>query len=134
MTTDPHSLMALARRAAEQAYAPYSNFHVGAALVAADGRVFTGANVENSAFGATICAEGNAISTAVAAGVREIEAVAVAGPDAAECYPCGNCRQLMREFGVSRVIVQDPGGGHREHSLDEILPHSFGPEQLSRPE
>ena len=133
MTTDPHELMALAAEAAVNAYAPYSNFHVGAAVVADDGRIFTGANVENSAFGATICAEGNAISTAVAAGVRKIDTVAVAGPDAAECYPCGNCRQLMREFGVEHVIVQDPAGGHRVHTLGEILPHAFGPEQLSGP-
>jgi cytidine deaminase len=131
MTTDPGALMAVAREAAANAYAPYSNFRVGSAVVAKDGRIFTGANVENSAFGATICAEGNAISTAVAAGVREIEMVAVSGPDAVECYPCGNCRQLMREFGVQRIIVQDPAGGHRVHSLAEILPHSFGPEQLS---
>ena len=131
MTVDARALLAEARVAAESAYAPYSDFHVGAVVVASDGRTFSGANVENSAYGSTICAEGNAISTAAAAGVRRIEAIAVAGLDADECYPCGNCRQLMREFGVRRVIVQTSDGGAREHSLDELLPHAFGPDSLS---
>lgn len=129
----PEELLEQARSAAESAYAPYSNFHVGAVVVADDGRVFTGVNVENSAYGSTICAEGNAISTAAASGVRNIDTVAVACLDADECYPCGNCRQLMREFQVRRVIVQDPDGGYREHALEELLPHAFGPDQLGSP-
>lgn len=119
-----------ARDAAAHAYAPYSGFHVGAVLVAEDGRVFTGCNVENAAYGSGICAEGNAISSAAAGGVRKIDIVIVACLDAGECYPCGNCRQLMREFSVHTVVVQDGNGALRVHDFAEILPHSFGPESL----
>lgn len=119
-----------AREAAGRAYAPYSRFRVGAVVVADDGRVFAGCNVENAAYGSGICAEGNAISSAAAAGVRKIDTVAIACLDAGECYPCGNCRQLMREFSVETVVVQDGAGSLRSHSLEEILPHSFGPESL----
>jgi cytidine deaminase len=92
--------------------------------------VFTGCNVENAAYGSAICAEGNAISTAAAAGVRNIDAVVIACLNAGECYPCGNCRQLMREFGVDTVVVQDGVGSLRTHRFAEILPHSFGPDSL----
>ncbi len=131
--SDPtfEALFEQARAAAAFAYAPYSDFHVGAAIVADDGRVFTGANVENSAYGATICAEANAITTAAAAGVRTIDTVAVACLDTGECYPCGNCRQVMREFNVTTVIVQESAGAYRVHPLSELLPHAFGPDQLS---
>jgi len=130
-SSDSVELVAAARRVAESAYAPYSNFRVGAVAVAADGGQFVGVNVENAAFGSTICAEASALASAAAAGVRQVTTVAVGCLDAAdECYPCGNCRQLMREFGVETVIVQDPDGGVKEHTLDELLPHSFGPESL----
>lgn len=99
-------------------------------MVAADGREFSGVNVENAAFGSTVCAEASAIAAAATAGVRKIDVVAVGCLDVEECYPCGNCRQLMREFGVERIFVQDDSGGVREHTLDELLPHSFGPESL----
>jgi cytidine deaminase len=122
---DVAELIDLARRAADRAYAPYSRFRVGAVAVAPDGTRFAGANVENSAYGATICAEGNAISSAVAAGAREIDTVAVACIDASEAgYPCGNCRQLMVEFRVRRVVVDAPGGP-RVHTLDELIPFGF---------
>lgn len=118
-------LIAEARAAAERAYAPYSRFRVGAVAVTADGRRFSGVNVENSAFGATVCAEANAISTAVAAGIREIDTVAVACIDADRAgYPCGNCRQIMHEFRVDRVIVDGPEGTV-EHRLEDLLPHGF---------
>ncbi len=119
-----------ARRVAKHAYAPYSKFRVGAVAVTSDGRVFEGVNVENAAYGATICAEANAISTAAAAGVRDLTAIAVGCLDVDECYPCGNCRQLMREFGVEHVVVQGTGGRVRVHPLADLLPHSFGPESL----
>lgn len=128
--TDTADLYERAQVAAASAYAPYSDFHVGAVVVADDGRVFTGCNVENAAYGACICAEGNAISTAAAAGVRKIDTVVIACLDAGECYPCGNCRQLMREFSVDTVVVQDGSGALRIHAFDDILPHSFGPESL----
>jgi cytidine deaminase len=124
-------LLEMAAGAAERAYAPYSAFRVGAVAVTADGDTFVGVNIENAAYGSTLCAEAVAIGNAVAAGHTDIEGVAVVGIDAGgECYPCGNCRQLMREFGVSTVMVRSPEGTPRQHALDELMPHSFGPESL----
>ncbi len=127
---DAATLLRAARDIALSAYAPYSRFRVGAVLIANDGQRFSGVNVENAAYGSTICAEASAIAAAAAAGVRSIPTIAIGGLDAAECYPCGNCRQLMREFSVESVIVQDGLGGAREHTLEDLLPHSFGPESL----
>ena len=124
-----HELLSGAREAAELAYVPYSNFRVGAVVVADDGRVFTGANIENAAYPASSCAEATAINTAAAAGVRKIETVAVACIDASDvegAYPCGRCRQIMSEFDVENVIVTAGEGSEvREHTLDELLPHRF---------
>ena len=118
-------LIARARARAEYAYAPFSNFRVGAVVVAEDGRMFEGANVENSAFGSSMCAEATAIGSAASAGVRKIDTVAVSCIDADEAgYPCGNCRQLMVEFGVERLLVDGPDG-IVEHDFDEVLPHGF---------
>lgn len=118
-----------ARQAAENAYAPYSNFRVGAVVVADDGRLFRGANIENAAYPASSCAEATAINTAAAAGVRKIESVAVACIDADDiegAYPCGRCRQIMSEFDVEKVLVTaGEGSEEREHTLDELLPHRF---------
>jgi cytidine deaminase len=119
------ALVAEARAAAANAYAPYSRFRVGAVVVDEDGNHHTGANVENGAYGSTICAEGSAISRAVSAGARRISTVAVSCLDSEEPgYPCGNCRQLMLEFGVQRVIVDGPDGP-REHTLSELIPFGF---------
>ncbi|CAN5781905.1 cytidine deaminase [soil metagenome] len=124
-----HQLLSGAREAAELAYVPYSNFRVGAVVVADDGRVFTGANIENASYPASSCAEATAINTAAAAGVRKIETVAVACIDAGDvegAYPCGRCRQIMSEFDVENVIVTAGDGSEvREHTLDELLPHRF---------
>lgn len=128
--SESQELLAEAREKAAAAYAPYSNFRVGAVAVAPDGTHYLGANVENAAYGSTICAEAVAISNAVAAGVRKIDTVVTACLDTGECYPCGNCRQLMREFGVEQVIVQDAEGNARVHAFEELMPHSFGPESL----
>jgi len=118
-------LIAEARSAAAHAYAPYSHFRVGAVVVDEDGNRYTGANVENSAYGSTICAEGSAISRAVSAGARRLDTVVVSCLDTREAgYPCGNCRQLMAEFGVRRVLVDAPGGP-REYTLDDLLPFGF---------
>ncbi len=122
-----------ARDAATRAYAPYSGFRVGALAVAADGAEYLGANVENAAFPSSICAEANAITTAVANGARRIEAVYVTCLDDPGCTPCGNCRQIMREFGVERVILDGPGGEVQVLGLDELLPRSFGPNSLGSP-
>ncbi len=122
-------LLETARKAAENAYAPYSDFRVGAVVVADDGRVFTGANIENAAYPSSSCAEATAINTAAAAGVRKIESVAVACIDAKDvdgAYPCGRCRQIMSEFNVDNVFVTaGPGSEEREHTLDELLPYRF---------
>ena len=125
-------LIAEARRAAENSYSPYSHFRVGAVVVAADGSEYQGCNIENAAYGASICAEANAITTAAANGVREIHTVAVTCLDGEGCTPCGNCRQIMREFGVERVILTDEDGTPIEYALEELLPHSFGPEDLDQ--
>lgn len=123
-------LLALAADAAEDSYSPYSHFRVGAAIVTGDGKVLTAANVENAAFGASICAEANAISTAIAAGAAEISTVAVVCLDGEPCTPCGNCRQIMREFGVEKVILRTPDGSPHSVTLEDLLPMSFGPEAL----
>jgi cytidine deaminase len=124
-----HELLSGAREAAEYAYAPYSNFRVGSVVVADDGRVFTGANIENASYPASSCAEATAINTAAAAGVRKIDTVAVACIDADEvdgAYPCGRCRQIMSEFDVDNVYVTAGEGSEiREHTLDELLPYRF---------
>lgn len=122
-------LVAAARAAAENAYSPYSHFRVGAVVVAADGQTFTGVNIENAAYPTSNCAEATAIHTAVAAGVRKIDTLAVTCIDATDVlasYPCGRCRQIMAEFGVEKVIVAAGEGSEiREHSLDELLPFRF---------
>jgi cytidine deaminase len=128
--TEMQRLIAEARTAAERSYSPYSKFRVGAVVVASDGTEYRGCNVENAAYGASICAEENAITTAVANGVREIDTIAVACLDGEGCSPCGNCRQLMREFSVKRVILTNETGAPVEYALDALLPMSFGPENL----
>lgn len=124
-------LIELAKAAAATAYAPYSKFRVGAVVVAEDGSLFAGANVENAAYPSTLCAEAVAIGSAVSAGVRKIDVVAVACLDGDQnCFPCGQCRQRMREFGTERVLVTDKAGRTHRHDLSELLPNSFGPEDL----
>lgn len=127
----PEELLALAVDAAGHSYSPYSRFRVGAAVVTDDGTIVTGANVENAAFGATVCAETNAITSAVAMGARRVHTVAVACVDGEPGTPCGNCRQVMREFGVERVILRHPDGSPWITTLEALLPDSFGPEALS---
>ena len=126
---DAGALAQAARDAALGSYSPYSHFRVGAIVVGPDGSQHRGANVENAAFGSSICAEATAIAKAVTSGVREIDTVAVACIDADEvdgAYPCGNCRQLMNEFGVRRVIVTaGDGSAVRVHELSELHPYGF---------
>lgn len=122
---DDAALIDGAREAALNAYVPFSNFRVGAVVVAADGTAYTGANIENSAYPSTVCAEAAAIAHAASSGVRKIDTVAVACIDADEAgYPCGNCRQMMVEFGVERVLVDGPDG-FIEHTLEELIPYGF---------
>jgi cytidine deaminase len=116
-------LVAAAWLARESAYAPYSVFPVGAALLAADGRIFTGCNVENLSYGLTQCAERTAICSAVAAGVREFILLAVVADTAVPISPCGACRQVMAEFGVPQVILANRTE-RLEFTLEELLPRA----------
>jgi cytidine deaminase len=128
---DLETVMEAARSASRNAYAPYSNFHVGAAILTAGGAIHTGCNVENASYGLTICAERNAAAAMILANPedREIELVAVFSSGASPCFPCGACRQVLREFGCKEVVVEEPTG-LRRCPFGEILPHSFGPETL----
>ena len=105
LTADQRELLQLATAARERAYAPYSQFRVGAALLAADGTVYTGANVENAAFAPMICAERVALPAAVVAGHRALTAIAVVGTGDGPCTPCGVCRQVLYEFGPDLTVL-----------------------------
>ena len=116
-------LVEAAWKVREKAYAPYSNFAVGAALLAADGRIFSGCNVENISYGLTQCAERVAIGVAVAAGVREFLAVAVVADAAVPISPCGACRQVLAEFGIRQVMLANHTA-RLEFLLEELLPRA----------
>jgi len=116
-------LVDMAWNAREHAYAPYSKFAVGAAVLAADGRMFAGCNVENLSYGLTNCAERVAIGAAVAAGARELVAVAVVADTGVPVSPCGACRQVMAEFGVRQVKVANRKAS-LDFSLSELLPRA----------
>ena len=112
-------------------YAPYSHFRVGAALECEDGSVYTGCNVENAAYGSSLCAERTALVKAVSEGRRRFVRLAVAGDSADYCWPCGACRQMLREFGADlEVLAANREGAYVAISLEELLPHSFVPETL----
>ncbi len=125
------TLMNAAREAAGKAYAPYSRFLVGAAILTEGGTVHVGCNVENASYGLTICAEQNAAATMISVDPddRKIKSVAVFSPNASPCFPCGACRQFLREFGCEEVVVEE-SSGPRRYPFDQILPNSFGPEAL----
>ena len=156
----PEALLDKAREAAASAYAPYSSFPVGCALLIDDGRVITGCNVENASYGLTLCAERGAVSRMIIDGGREpassdaagagpadagaagaagaggagrprIVAAAIAGLKAAPCYPCGACRQVLHEFDCERIVVEN-NETKKPVVIDfaEILPHAFGPNDL----
>ena len=99
-------------------------------MAVSDDGVFEGVNVENAAYASTICAETNALTAAATHGIRRVPLMAVGCLDADECIPCGNCRQVMREFGVEWVVFQGQGGRVRLARFDDLLPDSFGPESL----
>ena len=128
-------LFEMARQAMRTAYVPYSHYAVGACLLADDGRTFTGCNVENASYGATICAERTALVKAVSEGARRFDAIAIAARDSAP-YPCGICRQVLNEFSPRmRVLVTWSGETAEtprtvQTTLDALLPNSFGPESL----
>ena len=125
MKKSDKQLFRMAVKASENAYAPFSDFHVGAALLAKDGKVYTGVNVENSSYGATICAERTAMVKAISEGCREFEAIAIAG-NGGTSWPCGICRQFMYEFCPDiRVISGENEDELKSYTLKELLPEGF---------
>ncbi len=126
------ALVELAFTMLERSYVPYSRFPVGAALLCPDGAVFTGCNVENAAFGSTICAERTALVKAVSEGRRQFAALAVAGRSEDYCWPCGACRQMLYEFAPDLTLLVARGDGeYVKLPLKELLPHGFGPRSLN---
>ncbi len=126
---DDQQLVALAREARQAAYAPYSRYSVGAALLTVSGQVFTGCNVENAVYPLCLCAERTVAVKAVSEGQREFSVIAVATRNGGS--PCGACRQVLREFAPHlRILLADDVGNIRQYTLDQLLPDSFGPESL----
>ena len=127
----PEKLIELAKQAMENAYAPYSGYKVGAALLCADGTVYTGCNIENAAYSPTVCAERTAVFKAVSQGCREFTAIAICGGNNGEITgffpPCGVCRQVLREFCKDdfAVYLAGPAGQYQTRTLAQLLPDSF---------
>lgn len=115
-----------------RSYVPYSHFPVGAALLCGDGTVFTGCNVENAAYGSTICAERTALLKAVSEGHKDDwQAIAIAGRGEDYCWPCGSCRQMLYEFAPDlKILVARGDGEFVTTTLSELMPHGFGPKSL----
>jgi cytidine deaminase len=127
-------LLQAARDAMSNAYAPYSHFAVGAALLDEHGRVHAGCNVENAAYPQGVCAEAAALAAMVLSGGRRASALLVVGDGPSLVTPCGGCRQKLREFAAPHtpVLVADARGVQMGFTLEDLLPHSFGPEHLGR--
>ena len=124
-------LIKIAMEAREKSYSPYSGFKVGAAVYTKSGKVFTGCNIESASYSPTICAERVAISKCISEGYKDIEKIAVVGSDTKLSFPCGVCRQFMVEFSKNiKVICAKNIDSYEIYSLSELLPHSFGPEDL----
>jgi cytidine deaminase len=126
-------LFQAAKAAQTKAYVPYSRFRVGAAILADDGNIYSGCNVENAAYPTSVCAEGGAVAAMIMGGARRIEAVLVVGDGTELCTPCGNCRQRIREFAnaTTPVHVADTNRVRHSFTLNELLPFSFGPDNLT---
>jgi cytidine deaminase len=125
-------LVARARDAMRNAWAPYSEFHVGAAIEAADGRVFVGCNVESASYGLTICAERMALGAAVAAGARSLRRIVVTTEVEPPAAPCGACRQLLAEFGLNLEVIAAGPTSEKRWTLAALLPDAFTKESLDR--
>jgi cytidine deaminase len=130
---EARDLLARAREARVNAYAPYSGFAVGAALLDEQGRIHPGVNVENAAYGLAMCAERSAVGRAIGEGARSFRAIAVAGPGEGACMPCGSCRQVLHEIAPRlQVVVAGTGGEPRTLPLSALLPEPFAPGGLRR--
>ena len=131
MRPDRDALLRQASEVQEKAYAPYSKYPVGAALLGASGRIYTGCNVENAVYSETICAERTAVVKAISEGEQDFVAVAVVTRDGGS--PCGACRQVLSEFAPEMVVyIADESGRVRETTVSELLPDHFGPKNLSK--
>ena len=133
-TPNDEALFKAAEAIRAKAYAPYSRFQVGAAILADDGQIYVGANIENAAYPQGNCAEASAISAMIAGGGKRIKRIYVTGPGAMPVTPCGGCRQRIREFADLDVEIISHGvdGEPLICTLDQLLPHSFGPEYLPK--
>ena len=132
LDSDIEKIMSLAREMRKNAYCPYSNFHVGAAVLCEDGTIFTGANVENASYGLSICGERVALTNAVAAGHLKFKAIALCCDIKGSFKgPCGACRQFLAEFGLQWYIYAvKPNGSWKKLLINDLLPLSFGPSSL----
>jgi len=129
---EKQALVDLANTARQRAYAPYSNYPVGAALRTKTGRIFTGVNIENAAYPQTMCAERVAIFKAVSEGEKEFEVISVVTDNGGS--PCGGCRQVLAEFGLDTIVLMADGSGKllKETTVKELLPEAFTPEHLPK--
>lgn len=133
MDIDVKHLVDLAIDAKENAYVPYSNFRVGAALLTKGGKIYKGCNIENASFGATNCAERTAIFKAVSEGEKDFEAIAINSDSEGFTFPCGICRQVMNEFAQNlKVYVSNKSGKYKEYSLSQLLPGGFTKDDMSK--
>lgn len=124
-------LLAKAKEVANNAYCPYSDYAVGAALLTKDGRIFTGCNVELICYEGSICAERNAMSTAIAAGSKEFTAIAVYCKKSFEVWPCGICRQFLAEMGMDLIVIAPTeNGGMKKLTMPELLPYTFADKKV----
>lgn len=126
------TLLKAAREARARAYAPYSGFQVGAAVLGASGRIYSGCNVENASYGLSNCAERTAIFSAVAAGERRLDAIAILADTPDVTAPCGACRQVIAEFRIPRVFLANLAGKCREVTLEELLPGAFSQQDMEK--
>jgi len=125
-------LIGLASEVMANSYSPYSRYKVGAAIECSDGTVFTGCNIENSAFGVTMCAEASAIACAVSAGQRKFKRIAIIADGSSYCLPCGTCRQLLYEFAPDlEVLSARSDGRYVSYSMGALLPMAFGKDHIS---
>ena len=132
MTNPPEDLLALAKAAQTHAYAPYSDHPVGAAIRTPGGQTFSGCNVENAAYPLGTCAEAGAIAAMIAGGEKVIAEIVIVGPGDALCTPCGGCRQKISEFATAstKIHTANESGERQVFSIEDLLPHGFGPSNL----